>query len=124
MDDERIHRLKLAGWAVLAVVWLAIVVTDSTGEFAVPPLWVGAGLAVALAFVGVVAVVGTVQQAKLLTGAALAGGGAALIVGTVGPAWLPVAAEAASLAAELTIFAAMVLLLWFRFETGPDAATA
>jgi len=122
MDDERTHRLKLAGWGVLVLAWLAVVVTDSTGDLAVAPLGVGVGLGLVVAVVAAVAVVGTATQTRLLVGAFLVVGGTALLVGTADPGWLPFTTERTSLTADLTIFGAMVLLLWRRFEAGPGAS--
>jgi len=122
MDDGRTRRLKLAGWAVLALVWFAVVVTDSTGDLGVAPQWVGVGFTLVLAVVAGSAVFGTARQTQLLTGTFLAVGGGALIVGTVDPGWLPVTGEASSVTGELAIFAAMVLLLWRRFEVDPAAS--
>ncbi|WP_436909470.1 hypothetical protein [Halosimplex marinum] len=118
VDDALVRRATLAGWVLLALAWLAVAVTDSTGGLAFPPTDLAVGLALVLGGVGAVAVAGTDAQARLLAGGLLVVGGTALVLSAVvagpipaGVAWFAVGTGTLSLLGDLATFAAMLLIL-------------
>ncbi|WP_135364525.1 hypothetical protein [Halosimplex halophilum] len=130
VDDAFVRRATLAGWALLAVGWFAVAVTDSTGDLAFAPADLAVGLALVLGGVGAVAVAGTDAQARLLAGGLLVAGGTALVASTVvsgrvpaGAGWSPVTAETLSLLSDLAILAAMLLVL-ANWSDDADGAAA
>ncbi|WP_415380758.1 hypothetical protein [Halosimplex sp. TS25] len=122
VDDAVVRRATLAGWALLAVGWLVLAVTDSTGALAFDPEDLALGLALVVGGAGAVAVAGTEAHARLVAGVLLVVGGIALVLTTVGVAGLPVAPGTLSLVADLTVLAAMLLVLWNRTGDADDAA--
>ncbi|QLH77330.1 hypothetical protein HZS55_08505 [Halosimplex rubrum] len=122
VDDALVRRATLAGWALLALAWFAVAVTDSTGGLAFAPADLAVGLALVLGGVGAVAVAATGAQARLLAGGLLVAGGTALVLSAVGVGWSPVETGTLSLVADLAILAALLLVLSNRAGDADDAA--
>ncbi|QLH82629.1 hypothetical protein [Halosimplex pelagicum] len=122
VDDALVRRAIVAWWALLAVGWLALAVTDATGALAFDLEDLALGLAVVVGGAGVVVLAGTDEQARRLAGALLVVGGTALVVTTVGVTGLPVASGTLSLVADLTILGAMLLVLSNRLGGADDSS--
>jgi|GEM_PF-6998819 len=120
VDDALVRRAIVAWWALLAVGWLALAVTDATGALAFDLEDLALGLAVVVGGAGVVVVAATDERARRLAGALLVVGGTALVVTTVGVAGLPVASGTLSLVSDLTFLGATLLALLSNRLGGAD----
>lgn len=111
--------LSLAPWALLALGWGALTVTKLANLATTGAL---AGLVVSLTFVaagvGVVADRGTVSAGRLVAGSLFLVGALATLVSASGT-WLP--DDAVTVVADVTILAALLLVLALKTERGARA---
>jgi hypothetical protein len=118
----RAHLLSLAPWALLSAGWLVLTVYKLS-RLVTPGALAGLLASLGLVAVGVVTVVryGDVSAAKLLAGALfLVGGVATVLSANAGAAvWFP--NDIVTTVADVTILAALLLILSLKTERGQAA---
>jgi len=125
-SDDRaadgVNPLAIVPWVLLSVAWLALTATKLAG-LTTPGAAAGLLVSLVLVVVGLAAVreYGNASAGKVLVGVLFAVGGVAtLLSATAGRAvWFP--NDVVTVVADVTILAALVLVLSLKTETGRDA---
>jgi len=119
VDVPNDRRVAVAGWALLALGWLALTVTNA----ALVPARLAFGLALVIAGIGGVAAAGSPFRARLTAGVFFVVGGAAFALSVADPARLPLGESTLSLVGNLAVLAALVLVLAGRRDGDPASRT-
>ncbi|MEF8885253.1 MAG: hypothetical protein V5A44_09050 [Haloarculaceae archaeon] len=118
------HLLAVVPWVLLSVAWLALTATKLAG-LTTPGAAAGVVFSLALVVAGLAAVrqYGSASAGKALAGVLFAVGGVStLLSATAGrAAWFP--NDVVTVVADVTILAALVLVLALKTETGRDAVS-